>query len=64
MSAERPETPDEELSQDPGIPGVDAIADASTPIPDEQDESVGRRERLDDVDEEGHLATGEPDEPA
>ena len=64
MSAEPPETPDEEVPQDPGIPGVHSIADAHTPIPDEQDESAGPRERLDDVDEEGHLATGEPDEPA
>lgn len=64
MSGERPETPDEAIPQDPGIPGFDTIADAQSPIPDEKDEDAEPRERVDDVDEEGHMTAGDPGEPS
>ncbi len=57
-----PETPAEELPQDPGIPGFDTIARDHDPIPDEKDASAERRERIDDSDEEGHQTAGEIDE--
>ncbi len=51
----QPETPDETISQDPGIPGWDVIADPrDEPLPNEKDESAEGRERLDDPDREGH----------
>jgi hypothetical protein len=61
MSGDRPDTPDEELPQDPGIPGFDTVADAHGPLPDEKDERAERRERVDDVDEEGHMTAGDAD---
>ena len=55
MSADEPETPDQEIAQDPGIPGWDAMSDPEDkPPPDDKDESAERRERLDDPDREGH----------
>jgi hypothetical protein len=63
MSGERPDTPHEELPQDPGIPGFDTIADERDPIPNEKDRDAERRERVDDVDEEGHMTAGEPEGP-
>lgn len=63
MSGERPETPDEAIPQDPGIPGFDTIAEGQDPLPDEKDEDADRRERVDDLDEEGHMSAGEPGEP-
>ena len=56
-----PETPAEDLPQDPGIPGFDTIAREENPIPDEKDPSAERRERVDDPDEEGHQTAGEID---
>ncbi len=47
--------PDPGISQDPGIPGFDAISDRSDrPIPDAKDEGAQSRERIDDPDREGH----------
>ncbi|MBW3593292.1 MAG: hypothetical protein KY396_06335 [Actinobacteria bacterium] len=57
----RPETPAEDLPQDPGIPGFDTVAHDHTPIPDEKDAPAERRERVDDPDEEGHQTAGEID---
>ena len=54
-----PETPDEDLQQDPGIPGVDVISDLYSPPPDEKDAEAELRERVDDADEEGHQTAGE-----
>jgi hypothetical protein len=54
-----PETPDEDLQQDPGIPGVDVISDLHSPPPDEKDAEAELRERVDDADEEGHQTAGE-----
>ena len=55
MSADRPETPDEGLAQDPGIPGWDVMSDpGDKPPPDEKDEAAEERERLDEPDREGH----------
>ena len=56
-----PETPEEDLPQDPGIPGFDTIARDHNPIPDDKDPSAERRERIDDADEEGHQTAGETD---
>lgn len=54
--AGRPETPDEAISQDPGIPGRDVVSDPTDTRPaDEKDTSAERRERLDDPDLEGHV---------
>jgi hypothetical protein len=51
------ETPDEDIPQDPGIPGKDVISDTSdTSLPDEKDPSAEGRERVDDPDDEGHMA--------
>lgn len=50
---------DEDIPQDPGIPGFDTIADDHTPIPDPKDPEAERRERPDDPDEEGHMTAGE-----
>ncbi len=58
------DTPDERIPQDPGIPGSDTVADETGPIPDEKDPGAERRERVDDVDEEGHQTAGEIDEDA
>ena len=55
MSGDPPETPDERLAQDPGIPGWDAMSDAGDkPPPDTKDDAAEGRERLDDPDREGH----------
>ena len=54
-----PETPDEDLEQDPGIPGADVISEHYSPPPDEKDAEAERRERIDDADEEGHQTAGE-----
>jgi hypothetical protein len=52
-----PETPDEDLPQDRGIPGWDVVSDpADAPLPDEKDPGAEERERVDDPDEEGHMA--------
>lgn len=63
MSSDRdlpePETPHEELPQDPGIPGRDVISDDDAPPPDEKDPAAEQRERLDDPDQEGHQSAGE-----
>jgi hypothetical protein len=37
------------------MPGFDTIADDSSSLPDEKDEAAELRERIDDVDEEGHM---------
>ena len=51
------QTPDEDVPQDPGIPGKDVIGDtADAPLPDEKDESAEDREQLDDLDREGHMS--------
>jgi hypothetical protein len=51
------ETPDENIPQDPGIPGKDVISDPSdAPLPDEKNASAEERERVDDPDDEGHMA--------
>ena len=60
--AREPETPDEAISQDPGIPGWDAMSDpGDKPPPDEKDEAAEARERLDDPDREGHDPHNPPD---
>jgi hypothetical protein len=57
MSGE-PQTPDEDLPQDPGIPGKDVISDTSDALlPDEKDVSAEERERPDDPDREGHMSS-------
>ena len=57
-----PETPDEDVPQDQGIPGKDVPSDTSdAPLPDEKDESAEHRERLDDSDREGHMSSPEGD---
>jgi hypothetical protein len=59
MSGE-PRTPDEDIPQDPGIPGGDVISDPSdSPPPDEQDASTEERERPDDPDREGHMSSAD-----
>jgi hypothetical protein len=56
MSGEFP-TPDDDIPQDPGIPGSDAARDASdAPPPDTKDASAEDRERIDDADDEGHMS--------
>jgi hypothetical protein len=58
-----PQTADEDVPQDPGVPGKDVISDASaTPLPDEKDPTAESRERPDDLDDEGHM--GEPAAPS
>ena len=48
---------EEDIPQDPGIPGVDIISDdTNAELPDSKDESAEARERLDDADDEGHLS--------
>ena len=59
-----PETPAEEIPQDPGIPGFDTISRDQSPPPDEKDSGAESRERIDDVDEEGHQTAGEIDDDA
>ena len=54
-----PQTPEEELPQDPGIPGRDVISHEDAPPPDEKDPAAESRERLDDPDQEGHQSVGE-----
>ena len=55
-SAEPPETPDEEIAQDPGIPGFDVMSDpGDEPPPDTKDAEAEERERLDDPDSEGQM---------
>jgi hypothetical protein len=52
------QTPDEDVPQDPGIPGTDVTTDTSdAPLPDEKDASAEDRERLDDDDREGHMSS-------
>jgi hypothetical protein len=59
-----PETPDEDIPQDPGIPGFDTISHEYAPPPDEKSAEAEVRERMDDQDEEGHMTAGEvPREP-
>jgi hypothetical protein len=51
----RPETPDPDLPQDPGIPGADVISDPSdAPLPVEKDEDAEAREAP-ESDDEGHM---------
>lgn len=58
MSAEAPETPDEEIVQDPGIPGFDVMSDpGDEPPPDEKEVGTEERERLDDPDYEGQMTS-------
>ncbi len=62
MSADEPrspETPAEEIPQDPGIPGFDHERHGYAPPPDEKDPDAERRERIDDPDQEGHMTGGE-----
>jgi hypothetical protein len=54
-----PETPEEEIPQDPAIPGFDTVSHEHAPSPDEKDPDAERRERLDDTDQEGHMTGGE-----
>jgi len=55
-----PDTPEEDVPQDPGIAGKDVPSDTSDArLPDEKDVSAENRERLDDSDREGHM--GSPD---
>lgn len=56
-----PETPDEGIPQDPGIPGFDTISREYNPLPDDKSADAERRERPDDPDEEGHQTAGEID---
>ena len=59
-----PDTPDEDIPQDPGIPGFDTISHEYAPPPDEKSAEAEVRERMDDQDEEGHMTAGEvPREP-
>ena len=56
-----PATPNENVPQDPGIPGWDAVSDRSaTPLPDEKDAAAEEREALDDPDSEGHMSSPNP----
>ena len=56
--AREPETPDEAISQDPGIPGWDVLSDATdSPLPDEKDPRAEEREAFDDPDLEGHMGS-------
>ena len=61
-----PETPEETIPQDPGIPGFDTISHEHAPPPDEKSDEAELRERVDDPDHEGHQTAGEvspdPDE--
>ncbi len=61
MSADkRPETPDEEITQDPGIPGFDVVSDpGDEPPPDAKEAEAEERERLDDPDYEGQMTGGD-----
>jgi hypothetical protein len=55
MSAEPPETPDEDIPQDPGIPGhrvPEQVPDESPLTPEPAPE--GEEPRPDDLDDEGH----------
>jgi hypothetical protein len=57
MTGEFP-TPDEDVPQDPAIPGKDVMSDASdAPLPDVKDASAEDRERMDDADDEGHMSS-------
>jgi hypothetical protein len=58
MSDESP-TPAEDVSQDPGIPGRDVISDSSDAELPDKDPSLEDRERIDDPDDEGHMAPNE-----
>ena len=61
MSDEFP-TPAKNVPQDPGIPGKDVISDTSdAPLPDDKDPSAEGRERIDDPDDEGHMAPSKAD---
>jgi hypothetical protein len=52
------QTPDEDIPQDPAVPGKEAVSDTSaSPLPDEKDASAEDRERLDDFDDEGHMSS-------
>ena len=53
-----PETPDETIPQDPGIPGWDVVSDATdAPLPEDKDAAAEKRERPDDADREGQMTT-------
>ena len=54
-----PETPDERIPQDAGIPGFDTISHEYAPPPDDKSVDAERRERHDDADDEGHQTAGE-----
>ena len=54
-----PETPEETIAQDPGIPGFDTTSHEYAPPPDEKSAEAERRERLGDPDQEGHQTAGE-----
>jgi hypothetical protein len=59
-----PETPDEEIAQDPGIPGGPPTDEEVTPTTDDRHVGAAQRERPDDSDEEGHQTAGEPPRPS
>jgi hypothetical protein len=51
------QTPDEDVPQDPGIPGKDVMSETSdADLPDEKDPAAEERERVDDYDDEGHMS--------
>ena len=54
-----PDTPSEDLPQDPAIPGFDTTSHEYAPPPDAKDPGAEERERIDDEDEEGHQTAGE-----
>ena len=60
--AGNPETPDETIWQDPGIPGWDVVSDPrDAPLPDEKDRSAEEREAFDEPDREGHMGSSGED---
>ncbi|MGH3104551.1 MAG: hypothetical protein ACRDN6_10710 [Gaiellaceae bacterium] len=57
-----PDTPDPDIAQDPGIPGLETMSDrGDDPLPDAKDESAEGRERLDEPDREGHMSAPSAD---
>jgi hypothetical protein len=60
MSSDPPDTPDEDIPQDPGIPGYDVVSDPrDRPTPDAGQTGAEERERPDDPDDEGHMTAPE-----
>jgi hypothetical protein len=58
-SEERPETPDEAIPQDPGIPGRSEVPGEDAPLPDEKDVAAEAQEALDAPDREGHMGSSD-----